>query len=291
MKNNFILITGASSGIGRALSLKLANIGYQVFASVRNINDANDLQKLSNGIIVPLQMDITNQSQIDLAFDKIHSLVGEFGLTALINNAGIVVSGPLEFITISDMQLQIETNLIGTLRVTQAALPLLRKAKGKILNIGSPSGRIALPFLAPYSASKAAVMLLTQALRFELYTSGVQATLVEPGDIATPIWEKSRLAALNRRNQANKQIEIYYGKSMDQMEVLMIQTASRAIKVDIVVQKIIKLLQLKKLKPVYGIGFTAFFWRIISNLLPQRIVEHAIHYVLSNPKNKWVKPP
>lgn len=197
MRNPTILITGASSGIGHKLALSLAKLNYKVIATVRKAKDAEVLKNESNNLVMPLQMDVTNAHQIKEAFINVREICGDSGLFALINNAGIVTSGPLEFIPIADVQTQLETNVLGVIRVTKVALPLLRMAQGRIINISSPSGRVTLPFIAPYSLSKAALNMLTRGLRLELNPWRIQATSVELGDVATPIWEKFQKAKLN----------------------------------------------------------------------------------------------
>jgi NAD(P)-dependent dehydrogenase (short-subunit alcohol dehydrogenase family) len=178
-----VLVTGASSGIGRTTALMLAELGATVLAGVRNPAAGEAL----GPTVRPVQLDITNPDDI-AALDLQR-------LDALVNNAGIAVSGPLEFLPVDELRRQLEVNVIAQLAITQACLPALRAAGGRIVNISSIAGRVALPLYGPYAASKFALEALSDSLRRELRGSGVAVTLVEPGAIATPIWDRGIAAA------------------------------------------------------------------------------------------------
>jgi len=186
-----VLITGASTGIGRACALRLDREGFRVFAGVRRMEDARALSRKASPGLVPLMLDVTDQPSIDAACVTIASLVRDAGLAGLVNNAGIAVAGPLEFLPLTELRKQFEVNTTGQIAVTQAFLPLIRKGRGSIVNIGSISGRIAFPLLGPYCASKFALEALTSALRMELAPWGIHVAIVEPAGIATPIWRKA----------------------------------------------------------------------------------------------------
>ena len=153
------------------------------------------LRENASPLLTPVMIDVTDAASIGAAAAKIKEQTGHYGLAGLVNNAGIGVSGPLELIPIEELRRQFEVNVIGHIAVTQAFLPLLRIAKGRIVNIGSVNGALASPYLGPYSASKFAMEAITDALRIELRTWGIRVSIVEPGPIATPIWEKSFAAA------------------------------------------------------------------------------------------------
>jgi NAD(P)-dependent dehydrogenase (short-subunit alcohol dehydrogenase family) len=181
-----VLVTGASTGIGRATALYLEARGFSVFASVRREEDARGL-----GGATPVILDVTDGKSIRAASESVGRALGNEGLSGLVNNAGIAISGPLEFLEMSEIRRQFEVNLFGQIAVTQAFLPLLRRAKGgRIVNMSSISGRIAAPFLGPYSMSKFALESFSDALRRELDPFGISVSVVEPGAIQTPIWEK-----------------------------------------------------------------------------------------------------
>lgn len=185
-----VLVTGASSGIGHAIALRMSEAGWRVYAGVRKEDDALRLSKMTGDNLTPLFLDVTNMASIAEARAVIGLEQGNTGLDGLVNNAGIPLGGPLEFLDIQQFRSQLEVSVLGVVAVTQAFLPLLRSAKGRIVNIGSMHGRVALPLYGPYSASKYALVALTEALRVEVAPWGIRAILVEPGDAATAIWGK-----------------------------------------------------------------------------------------------------
>jgi NAD(P)-dependent dehydrogenase (short-subunit alcohol dehydrogenase family) len=187
-----VVITGASTGIGRACALRLAANGSHVFAGVRKESDGADLVAAASGQLDPVILDVTDESSIDAAAKLVGDACGEAGLWGLVNNAGVAVSGPLEYLPIEDLRKQLEVNVIGQIAVTQAFLPLIRQGGGRIVNIGSVAGRApSAPLLGPYAASKMAMEALTDSLRTELMRWDIHVAIVEPGAIATPIWDKS----------------------------------------------------------------------------------------------------
>lgn len=189
-----VLISGASTGIGRACAEHLDSLGFTVFAGVRKQSDADSLRGAGSGRTQPLMLDVTESESIASAIQTIDQASPD-GLAGLVNNAGVSVGGPLEFVAIEDWRRQLEVNFIGQVAVTQAALPALRKARGRIVNMTSIGGRLASPFLGPYNASKYALEAVTDALRLELRQFGVEVAAVEPGAVATPIWDKGRTSA------------------------------------------------------------------------------------------------
>ncbi len=187
-----VLITGASSGLGRAAALTLADRGFGVFAAVRNIDDGKKLAAdCPSSRIEPVKIDVTDDRSIDEASAFIAGAVGERGLWGLVNNAGICVSAPLECVSSRLFRQQLEINLVGQLAVTQAFLPALRRARGaRIVNVTSGLGTVAIPYLGAYSAAQFAKESLSDALRRELEPMGVKVSVVSPGAIWTPIWGK-----------------------------------------------------------------------------------------------------
>jgi NAD(P)-dependent dehydrogenase (short-subunit alcohol dehydrogenase family) len=189
-----ILVTGASSGIGKAAALALLAQGFRVFAAVRNEQAAAALRNAAPAAdadrLETLELDVTRAEQIRAAAARVAAAVGDAGLWGLFNNAGISVAGPLEHVPIEDLRRQLEVNVVGQVAVTQAVLPLLRKARGRILTTGSIAGFFAAPALAPYSMSKYALEAFSDALRRELRPWGIEVSLLEPGAIATDIWGK-----------------------------------------------------------------------------------------------------
>ncbi|MGB3632965.1 MAG: SDR family oxidoreductase [Rubrobacteraceae bacterium] len=186
-----VMITGASSGIGKTCALALATEGFRVFAGVRNEDAGEELKSASSERIVPVELDVTDPESIERAEKRVReALPPGSGLCGLVNNAGITIIGPLEILPLSELQRQFEVNVLGVVSTTQTFLPLIRASRGRIVNMGSLTGRLSFPFAGQYSASKAAVAAMTDSLRLELAGWGIRVSLIEPGNIQTSIWDK-----------------------------------------------------------------------------------------------------
>lgn len=191
-----VLITGASTGIGEACALRMDHAGYMVFAGVRREADGEKLREKSSSRLSPIMLDVTDTASIERAAETVRATVGESGLTGLVNNAGISVPCPIEFIPLRDLRLQLEVNVVGQVAVTQAFLPLLRQSRGRIVLMSSLCGFISMPGLDAYNASKHALEAIADVLRRELQPAGVRVSIVQPVFISTPIWEKSSVEKL-----------------------------------------------------------------------------------------------
>ncbi|MFF0541801.1 SDR family NAD(P)-dependent oxidoreductase [Nocardia thailandica] len=193
-----VLVTGASSGLGRAAALHLAARGLRVYAGVRNDTAAGELRTAAGGgRLTALRLDVTDADSVAAARDAVASELGAGSLRGVVNNAGICVSAPVECLALEDLRQQLEVNLVGVVAVTQAFLPLLRAAApagggpaGRLVNVSSGVGRVAGPFLGAYAAAQFAKEGLSDSLRRELAGTGVAVSVIEPGAIATPIWDK-----------------------------------------------------------------------------------------------------
>jgi NAD(P)-dependent dehydrogenase (short-subunit alcohol dehydrogenase family) len=200
------IITGTSTGIGEAITLRLLKEGVNVIAGIRKVKDAGNLVEKSKnykGKIVPVELDVTKDEQIEKVLAKTAELVGSNGLWALINNAGIVVPGPVEFLSRDDWRRQFEVNFFGMTEMTRVFLPLLRKgveSQGvgipRIMLVSSIGGRVPQPMISAYTCSKFATTALGDSLRLELKRQGIGITVLEPGAIATSIWNKGDQDAL-----------------------------------------------------------------------------------------------
>lgn len=216
-----VLITGASTGLGHAAALLMADKGWRVFGSVRKPQDGDRLRDASQGKVTPVFFDLTDANAIAAAAQQLRSDLGPVGLNALVNNAAMMAQGPIEFIPLDDVRRQFEINVMGQLAVTQAFLPLLRQAKAaggraRIVFIGSLIAKMAVAFFSPVCASKFAMEAFADALRLELHKFQIDVIKVHPGTIATPAVDKAKqdgeamLAALPPEGQA------YYGDAIRQ---------------------------------------------------------------------------
>jgi NAD(P)-dependent dehydrogenase (short-subunit alcohol dehydrogenase family) len=196
-----VLVTGASTGIGEACALRLAARGWRVYAGVRREGDA------PAGTEAVL-LDVTDEEQIRAAAGAISEL------DALVNNAGIALAAPLEFIPVRELRRQLDVNLVGAVAVTQAFLRQLRASRGRVVFVGSIAGRSALPFLGAYAASKHALEAIADSLRVELAPFGIGVSIVEPGTIRTPIWTKSAVVADELRAAMPAEVADLYGERM-----------------------------------------------------------------------------
>jgi NAD(P)-dependent dehydrogenase (short-subunit alcohol dehydrogenase family) len=185
-----VLVTGASSGIGKESALLLASEGFQVFAGVRRQEDAAALASEGHGSLVPVMLDVTVPSSINAALESIREAIPADASFGLVNNAGIAVAAPLELVELDSLRKQFEVNVFGHVAVTKAFLPLLRSHRGRIVFIGSLFGKIGVPLVSPYSAAKFAIEAIADAFAVELWPWKIRVSLLEPGNIATPIWDK-----------------------------------------------------------------------------------------------------
>ena len=263
-----VVVTGASSGIGLATAQRLAQAGFDVKAGVRKDEDAERLDALHEGI-TPLRMEVSDESSIKQAAEQ----VGSGPIAGLVNNAGITVSGPLEFIPLDELRRQLEINVIGQVAVTQAFLPGIRAARGRIVNIGSVGGRVAVPLLSPYAASKFALEGISDSLRRELRSLGVHVAIVEPGAVATPIWEKGTSAAEELRRDAPPEVEAVYGKLMDSVRAEAEKAAQRGVHPDEVAKVVEHALTSDRPKARYPVGRDAKMRIRVAGLLPDRVFD------------------
>ena len=196
-RSKSVVITGASSGLGKAAAIRLSQLGYRVFAGVRTESSAAVLSGVSpsSGELIPVILDVTDADSIAQAGELVEHSCGDTGLWAVVNNAGISVCAPLECIPMEVMRTQLEINVVGAIAVSQRFLPLLRATGGRIVNVSSGIANIAPAYSAPYAAAQFAKEGLSDALRRELRPLGVRVSVIQPGLVYTPIWSKIRESA------------------------------------------------------------------------------------------------
>ena len=190
-----VVVTGASGGLGFATAKLLVDRGFRVFGTLL---DEEDSAPLESARVTPVRLDVRRKESLDAATVRIHELLGDMPLAGLVNNAGIAHGGPIELLALDAVREVFEVNVLGLIAVTQAFLPKLREAKGRVINISSVSGRLAVPFLAPYCGSKFAVEAISDCLRREMQPFGVDVVVVQPAVMRTPIWDKALQQDLER---------------------------------------------------------------------------------------------
>lgn len=273
-----VVITGTSTGIGRVIALKLTEEGYRVFAGVRTQKDVESLKQAASGNLIPIIMDITKEEEIKSASEFVSLAIGDEGLFALINNAYAGVDGPLECIPIDDIRWNFEINVIGQIAVTQAFLPMLRKAKGRIINISAICGRFALPYRSLLSTSKIAIEAITDSLRMELRSSRIEVLSILPGAIITPE-QADKVETDGKKMLANMSPEMkaIYGKKFQAcVEESVKGNRITGLKPEKVTVAILKALKARKPKRQYFVAQSP--WELKLYALYKRLVTHQYFY-------------
>jgi NAD(P)-dependent dehydrogenase (short-subunit alcohol dehydrogenase family) len=289
-----VLITGASSGIGRACAVRLARAGFLVLAGVRTDADAQAVEH--DGTATPhgiraLHIDVTSADSIANAAAKIRSLVGGDGLCGLVNNAGICVVGPAECVSLDDWRRQFEVNLFGSIAVTQAVLPLLRlhvashgKWAARIVNISSVTGKVPTALFGAYSASKAALESLNDVLRQELAGHGIHVCKIVPGTIQSEIWRKEKQGvATIHDNPAAMQL---YGELIDRVAASVFKTAETAKPADRVAKAVQDCLNRPTPRTQILVAWEAQVGSRAKKILPDRVLDFLMAKTLGTPTGK-----
>ncbi|MGZ4412982.1 MAG: SDR family oxidoreductase [Gaiellaceae bacterium] len=270
-----VLITGASSGIGEASALRLARAGWRVLAGVRAGADGDRLRAAAGEQLEPVTIDVTEPATIAAVAEAL----GDEPLDGLVNNAGTALAMPLEFLPLDQLRRQLEVNLVGHVAVTQALLPNLRSARGRIVNVGSIAGRSSLPFLGAYAASKYALEAVTDALRVELRPFGIAVTVIEPGTIATPIWRKGGERFEELAAQLPAELGELYGSRMEAFRDAAAATGRRAEPADKVAIVVERALTTERPKARYVVGRDARRRALVERLpagLRDRVYERVL---------------
>ena len=285
------MITGASTGIGAACALHLDRLGWRVFAGVRKQADAETLKAQGSPRLTPISLEITDTVSISTAASAVAGAVGQAGLAGLVNNAGIVVPGPIEFLPLPDLRRQLEINVVGQVAVTQAFLPLIRAGRGRIVNMGSIQGRMATPFAGAYAASKFALEALTDALRLELAPWGISVSIVEPSAVATPIWEKSAKTAEAMLGSVQPEALVLYAEAIQAVKRTAADAAKRAVDPVEVARVVEHALTAARPRTRYVVGREAKFRAAMALLVPDRVRDNLVAKAMGLPKTAPSAPP
>ncbi|MEH3054931.1 MAG: SDR family oxidoreductase [Patulibacter minatonensis] len=269
-----VVVTGASSGIGEASALHLARLGFHVLAGVRTTADFERLRRAPEGL-EPVMLDITNPEQIATLVALIEETVPE-GLAGLVNNAGIAAVGPIEMIDLAEWREVFEVNVLGTVAMTTALLPALLEARGRVVNISSGAGLVAFPMFGPYAASKFAMEGFNDALRREIAAHGVEVVCVEPGVVASSIFDKHLAGTRDLLHSLSPaQFERYGG---------LIRSALRSAEASStggtspasVAPAVARALTDRRPKTRYAVGWESRTVAITSRVLPDRVSDFVI---------------
>jgi NAD(P)-dependent dehydrogenase (short-subunit alcohol dehydrogenase family) len=274
MASGTVLVTGASTGIGEATVLHLRELGFEPVAGVRKDEDA---ERLGRSGIRSVRLDVTDADQIA----AVGAELGDGALAGLVNNAGIAVAGPIEFLPVEQLRRQLEINLVGQVAVTQALLPALRRARGRVVNISSIGGRVALPLLGAYNMSKFGLEAFSDSLRRELRPQGVHVIAIEPGGIKTPIWRKGGELADEIAANMTAEGEQLYGRMMAAVrrETAKIEQV-RGLPPRAVAEVIGTALTADRPRARYVIGRDAKARAVVARVVPDRVMDRLIGRVL-----------
>ena len=265
-----VVVTGASTGIGEATAVHLSELGFDVRAGVRKDEDA---ERLRGRGLTPLKLDVTDPASVQAARDEL----GDAPLAGLVNNAGIALSGPLEFIPLDELRRQLDVNLVGQVAVIQALLPALRRARGRIVNVSSIGGRVALPLIGPYNASKFALEGVSDSLRRELRGQGVDVVVVEPGGVKTPIWKKGNAEADRLLEQMPPEAERLYGGLADALRKQTVKIErDRGMEPEAVAEVVGTALTARRPRTRYLVGRDAKLRARMAAVLPDRAMDSLI---------------
>jgi len=269
-----VLVTGASTGIGRATALRLDADGWRVFAGTRDPADGERLRTAASDRLLPVTLDVTEPEQIAAATELIEREAAG-GLAGLVNNAGVAIPGPLETIPLEDFRRQIEVNLTAYVAVAQAMLPSIRQAEGRLVFLSSIGGRVAFPFGGPYHASKFATEAIGDVFRQELRPWGIKVAIIEPGSIDTPIWDRGQRKSEEIEAKAPR-TNLLYGAAIEKFRKVIEDTAERGIPPEKVANAISHALESNRPKSRYLVGLDAKVQARLKPLIPTALFDRII---------------
>ena len=268
-----VIVTGASTGIGKAMVENFAANGIRVFAAVRDLSTVEE-----HALVTPVRLDVTSAKEALAAAGVVGEALGEeTRLRGIVNNAGIAVGGPLEFLELDDLRRQLEVNVVGQLAVSQAFLPLLRQhGKGRIVFTSSIAGRMAAPFIGPYAASKHALNGMAESLRRELRPWGIGVSVLAPATVSTPIWDKAGDDIDEVVAKLPAEAIGFYGSGFDSMRSISKDARHGGIPASKVAEAAHHAVFARRAKAEYLIGTEAKMIATASNLLPYRTFDKAV---------------
>ncbi len=274
----WVFITGAFSGIGRASATRLRKDGYRILAGMLDEQQQADFLEGPDPTdgMVPVIIDISSQESIAAALARVSAELGAEGLAGLVNNAGIALAGPIEFLPVDTLRRQLEVNLIGHFAVTQAFIPLVRKGKGRIVNMGSVSSRVSNLFLSPYAMSKHALKAFNDSLRMELAPWGIKVSLMEPGNVATSIWETAFKEVDRFVAALPPEGERLYGGMIRTMMATMGTKGKPRITAAVVAGKVLHAIGSKNPRAYYPIGMDRWIKVTLNRCLPPFLYDRFI---------------
>jgi len=276
MVSNAIFITGVSSGIGRGIAEVCVSHGFNVFGTVRKKTDADRLRAELGNAFTPFLMDVTSQSDVSQAADRVNTMLNGLNLAGLVNNAGVSLVGPLLHQPLEDVRTQLEVNLISPLRVIQAFAPLLGTDKarqggpGRIVNISSVGGKMAFPYLGAYAASKHGLEGLSESLRRELMLYGIDVIVIEPGYVDTPILDKAQAEDYARYRLTD------YASSLENFRTAFIKEGRMGLAPQRVGETVLKALTVASPRSTYPVMQQKFKNWTLPRLLPKRVLDRLV---------------
>ncbi len=284
MDDTAVVVTGASTGIGEATALHLDSLGLRVFAGVRRDQDGERLRRQASNRLTPIPLDVTNPDQVAAAARQVGEAVQDSRLAGIVNNAGIAVAGPVEFVPLEQWRTQLEINVLGVVSMVQAFAPLLRESQGRIVTVGSLGGRLAQPIAAPYCASKHALEAISDALRLELRPWGISVSLIQPGAVKTPIWDKGLRAGAELLRSAPTEVRTLYGAAVDIATKMAIHESETGVDPIQVARAIEHALLSSKPRTRYPVGRQAKLLIPLSRFLPDRLKDELLLRVSGLPR-------
>lgn len=279
-----VVVTGTSTGIGRATALHLDALGLSVFAGVCREQDGESLRRESSSRLTPVRLDVTDAAQVAEVARMVEEAVRDSRLVGIVNNAGIAVAGPTEFVPLDQWRRQLEINVLGAVAMVQAFAPLLRLNAGRIVTIGSLAGRLAQPIAAPYCASKHALEAISDALRLELRPWGISVSLIQPGAVKTPIWDKGLRAGEELLRNAPPEVMTLYGAAVEIASKVAAHENETGVDPIEVARAVEHALLSSRPRTRYPVGRQAKVLIPLSRLLPDRLKDELLLRVSGLPR-------